>query len=148
MGDVRSLVGTIASNVVSAAAGFGAGAGPVARFITGARSVAGLAAGIENLLTAVAAEVALTASIAGLAMVDAGLPFVAVAAAGDRMRGSIPRRVDVDVVATPAPVDVAAPIPSRPPITERPTGAKGQPGRKEAITDVGGRRPIVGWIIR
>src|SRR5262249_55925822 len=110
MGDLRSLIGTVASNVASAAGpvgGFGAGAGPVAS----TRSVAGLAARIENLLTAIAAEVALTASIAGLPVIDSRLPPVA-ATAGEGMRRPITRRRDIDVVAAAAPVDVAAPITS------------------------------------
>jgi hypothetical protein len=61
------------------------------------------------LVAAAAAEIPLT-SISGsrLAMVDPRLPSVA--AAGDRMRGTIPGRGDVDVVAAAAPIDVAAPI--------------------------------------
>jgi hypothetical protein len=84
MRDVGSFVGTIATNVGSAAAGFGASARPVRGSVTSTRSVARPAAGIENLLTAVTAEVALGSPIASvLPMVDAGLPPVA--AACDRM---------------------------------------------------------------
>src|SRR5215831_9434795 len=122
MGDLGSLIGTVATNVAAAAGPvgrLGAGAGPVARPVASTRSVAG----IENLLTAVAAEVALTTSIAGLPVVDSRLPPVA-AAASDGMRGPITRRSDIDVVAAPAPIDVAAPVTSRPPIAERPAGAE------------------------
>src|SRR5215831_6515301 len=79
-------------------------------------------------------------------MVDARLPSVA--AAGDRMRRSIPRWGDVDVVAAAAPIDVAAPIASRPPVAERPTGAEGKPYREQAVADVRWRRPVIGRVVR
>src|SRR6516225_1335722 len=102
MGNVGTLVTIALPNIVSATARLRAG--PIARSVVSARSVARPTAGIENLLTAVVAEVTL-ATIAGLPMVDARLPSVA--AAGDGMRGPITRRGDIDVVAAPTPVDVA-----------------------------------------
>src|SRR5215471_12709623 len=149
MGDVGSFVGTIATNVGSAAARLRAGFGArsVARSVVSTRPVARLAAGIENLLTAIATEVALRSPIASvLPMIHARLPPIA--AAGDRMCGPITWRRDVDVVATAAPVDVAAPITSRPPVAEGISGAEGKPGRKQAVADIGGRRPVIGRIIR
>src|SRR5215472_9162994 len=112
MGDLGSFVGTVATSIAAAGpvGGLGAGAGPVAS----TRPIARLAARIENLLTAVAAEVALPASIAGLPVVDSRLPPVA-ATASDGMGGPITRRSDIDVVAAPAPIDVAVPITPRPP---------------------------------
>ena len=113
------MAGTVAfADIGSAAAGLGTGAGPVARFVTSARFVAGsgsiarLGARIEDLLAAVAAEVALTSISGVLPMVDPRLPSVAVADAADRMCRPIPGRGDVDVVAAAAPIDVAAPIAS------------------------------------
>jgi hypothetical protein len=117
------LAGTVAfADIGSAAAGLGTGAGPVARFVTSARPVARFVAGsgsiarlgarIEDLLAAVAAEVALTSISGVLPMVDPRLPSVAVADAADRMCRPIPGRGDVDVVAAAAPIDVAAPIAS------------------------------------
>ena len=121
MGGLGSLVGTIAlTDIGSPAAGLGAGARPVAgpitgtrsvaRFVTSTRSVAGLGAGVEHLLAATAAKIALTAISGGLTMIDSRLPFIA--AAGDRMGRAIARRSDVDVVAAATPVNVAAPITS------------------------------------
>jgi hypothetical protein len=112
MRDVGSFVGTIATNVGSAAARLRTrfGVRPVARSVVGTGSVARPAAGIENLLTAVAAEVAGCPIASILPMVHARLPPVA--AAGDRMCGPVTGRGDIDVVATAAPVDVPAPITS------------------------------------
>lgn len=78
----------------------------------GARPGAGFCARFEHLLPASATKVALTAIAGGLPMIDPRLPSVAVAAATNGMCGPIPGRGDVDVVAAPAPVDVAAPIAS------------------------------------
>jgi hypothetical protein len=105
-----SLAGTMAFAHIRAAA-----ARPVARLGTGpiaagTDSIAGFVAGVDHLLTATAAKIALTSAIAGLPMIDPRLPSIT--APGDRMRGPIPRRRDVDVVAAAAPVDVAAPITS------------------------------------
>ncbi|HYQ07687.1 MAG TPA: hypothetical protein VER26_12015, partial [Xanthobacteraceae bacterium] len=84
MRDLCSFVGTIAFAEIAAA-------GPITR----------LGARIEDLLTTVAAEVALSAPIASvLAVFDSRLPPVA--AAGDRMGRPIPGRGDVDVVAAAA----------------------------------------------
>jgi len=106
-----TLTGTMAfANIRAPAAGPVArlGAGPVA---AGTDSIAGFVAGVDHLLTAAAAKIALTSAIAGLPMVDPRLPPIT-AASGNGMRGPIPRRRDVDVVAAAAPVDVAAPIAS------------------------------------
>src|SRR5262249_35916615 len=104
-----TLTGTMAfADIGASAAGFGAG--PSARPIADTGSIAGLVARPEHLLTATAAKIALTSTIAGLPMIDPRLPPIT--AAGNGMRGPIPRRRDVDVVAAAAPVDVAAPIAS------------------------------------
>src|SRR5689334_10964723 len=157
--DVRSFVGTIATNIGSTAAGLrtGFGIGSIARSVVSTRSVArsvvspgsvaGPAAGIKNLLAAVATEIALATPIAGaLAMVDARLPSVAGAA--DGMGRAVSRWADVDVIAATTPVDVAAPIAARPPVAERVTGAEGKPRGEQAISDIGRWRPVIGWIVR
>src|ERR1041385_2460527 len=109
MGDLGPLVGTIAlTDIGSTAAGLGAGARPVAGPITSTGFVARFGAGVEHLLAATAAKIALTAISGSLPMIDSRLPFIA--AAGDRMGRAIARRSDVDVVAAATPVDVAAPI--------------------------------------
>jgi len=103
-----TLTGTMAFAHIRAAAArpvAGLGAGPIT---AGTDSIAGFVAGLDHLLTATA-KIALTTAIAGLPMIDPRLPPIT---AGDRMRGPIPRRRDVDVVAAAAPVDVAAPIAS------------------------------------
>src|SRR5262249_23263588 len=104
-----TLTGTMAFAHIRAAAArpvAGLGAGPIT---AGTDSIAGFVAGLGHLLTATA-NIALTSGMAGLPMIDPRWPPIT--AAGDRMRGPIPRRRDVDVVAAAAPVDVAAPIAS------------------------------------
>jgi hypothetical protein len=104
-----SLAGTVPfADIGSAAAGLGTGARPVARFVAGTGSIARF----EHLLAAISTEVALTSISGSLPMVDPRLPSVAAAGAADRMRGTIPGRGDVDIVAAAAPIDVATPIPA------------------------------------
>ena len=117
-----------------------AGTGAIGRTIlTGVAAVA-CAARLDHLLTAAAAEIQLLraiAAIAGaLAMVDAGPPGRAGAAAAGP---------DIDIVVVP--VDPAAPVISAVPAPERVAGAEANSSGDDAGADIAGRGPVIRRII-